>query len=310
MRSGDGVLDAFNFSNQVLCVDFHKFVSGFFPGTGPLQDVGKGIGKYYSMLTVTHFSRKAVNVPLKDGIDDAGYIGVFTQVMDLVKECWRPDVIVWTCGSDLLAGDPHGGFDVTLKTTCFMARYVAEVIVFVFAHCNFKMNLPTIILGGGGYHEANAARMAALVTHIFVKGFKSADLQGSNASSEIKENASGLDWASGLPLTIPPNLFQSRYASRSLVEIPRAYVKNMNDDSYLQLVVKTIQQNLKQIKSRGGEDASDASEASEGSEGSEESDGGEAESSEESGRDSKSGDENEEDSGNEREKKRRKLNVP
>lgn len=51
-----------------MTCSFHKF-GDYFPGTGDLNDKGKGAGKGY-----------AVNFPLKDGIDDESYKGIFEPV--------------------------------------------------------------------------------------------------------------------------------------------------------------------------------------------------------------------------------------
>lgn len=46
----------------------HKYEPGFFPGTGTIDDIGCGRGKYYS-----------VNVPLNDGITDEQYFYLFNR---------------------------------------------------------------------------------------------------------------------------------------------------------------------------------------------------------------------------------------
>jgi histone deacetylase HOS2 len=58
-------------SNRVLTVSFHKFHGDFFPGTGAVDEIGNGLGKYFSL-----------NVPLQDGIDDESYISLFKAVME------------------------------------------------------------------------------------------------------------------------------------------------------------------------------------------------------------------------------------
>ena len=55
---GDGVEEAFFTTNRVMTASFHKF-GDYFPGTGALDDIGVGAGKYYS-----------VNFPLNEGVDD------------------------------------------------------------------------------------------------------------------------------------------------------------------------------------------------------------------------------------------------
>ncbi|KAA6354483.1 MAG: putative Histone deacetylase 1, partial [Streblomastix strix] len=68
VHHGDGVEEAFYTTDRVMTVSFHKY-GGFFPGTGSIKDIGAGKGKYYS-----------INVPLRDGIDDDGFMYVFQAV--------------------------------------------------------------------------------------------------------------------------------------------------------------------------------------------------------------------------------------
>lgn len=59
---------------------------------------------------------------------------------------FQPDAIVCQCGVDGLAGDPLGTFNLTplAYSNCL------ELIM--------STHLPLLVLGGGGYHKANAAR--------------------------------------------------------------------------------------------------------------------------------------------------------
>ncbi len=68
IHHGDGVEEAFYSTDRVMSCSFHKF-GDYFPGTGDLGDRGIGKGKGY-----------AVNVPLRDGIDDTTYRSVFRPV--------------------------------------------------------------------------------------------------------------------------------------------------------------------------------------------------------------------------------------
>lgn len=71
IHHGDGVEEAFYTTNRVMTVSFHKY-GNYFPGTGALADMGVDSGKGY-----------AVNVPLKDGMDDASYQSIFDPVNPL-----------------------------------------------------------------------------------------------------------------------------------------------------------------------------------------------------------------------------------
>merc|ERR1712130_906337 len=142
IHHGDGVEEAFYTTDRVMTVSFHKF-GEYFPGTGHLQDVGAGRGKYYSL-----------NFPLRDGIDDLSYEGLFVPVMSRVMELYQPSAIVLQCGADSLSGDRLGCFNLTLKghAKCveFMKRY----------------NLPLMLLGGGGYTIRNVARCWTFETSV------------------------------------------------------------------------------------------------------------------------------------------------
>ncbi|KAJ6967083.1 histone deacetylase 9-like isoform X2 [Populus alba x Populus x berolinensis] len=49
-----------------MTVSFHKYGDMFFPGTGDVKELGEREGKLY-----------AINVPLKDGIDDTSFTRLF-----------------------------------------------------------------------------------------------------------------------------------------------------------------------------------------------------------------------------------------
>lgn len=87
IHHGDGVQEAFYITDRVMTVSFHKYGDNFFPGiallsvlnrshsntgTGDIAEIGARNGKYYS-----------INVPLRDGIDDKGYLSIFKPVIQV-----------------------------------------------------------------------------------------------------------------------------------------------------------------------------------------------------------------------------------
>jgi histone deacetylase 1/2 len=76
---GDGVEEAFYTTDRVMTVSFHKF-GEYFPGTGTQEDRGRGKGTGY-----------AINVPLKDGLNDDSFRSIYEPVSKLqpVRRCWR-----------------------------------------------------------------------------------------------------------------------------------------------------------------------------------------------------------------------------
>lgn len=51
-------------------------------------------GKYY-----------AVNIPLRDGMDDESYESIFVPIISKVMETFQPSAVVLQCGADSLTGN-------------------------------------------------------------------------------------------------------------------------------------------------------------------------------------------------------------
>ncbi|XP_047057231.1 histone deacetylase clr6-like [Lolium rigidum] len=135
VHHGDGVEKYFAADGRVMTVSFHQYGRGgkggdtfFFPGTGSAEDVGEGAGKY-----------RTLNVPMKAGMDDAGYRELFVPIMREVMGVFRPDAIVLQCGADSLSGDRLGEFNLSVRGHAECVRYLRS------------FNVPLLLLGGGGY---------------------------------------------------------------------------------------------------------------------------------------------------------------
>jgi histone deacetylase 1/2 len=144
VHHGDGVEEAFYTTDRVMTVSFHKY-GEYFPGTGELRDIGVGAGKNY-----------AVNFPLRDGIDDVTYKSIFEPVIQSVMDYYQPEAIVLQCGGDSLSGDRLGCFNLSMKGHANCVNFVK------------KFNMPTLVLGGGGYTMRNVARTWAFETGVLV----------------------------------------------------------------------------------------------------------------------------------------------
>ena len=135
LHHGDAVQDAFAHSSRVMTVSFHKYEISFFPGTGPVQDIGTGKGKGYS-----------VNVPLREGMSDVNYEKITTKVLTEVYAAFSPDLVVCQFGADGLAKDPMQSFNLTPESLVSCLRLVKH------------WRKPTVVLGGGGYNFINTAK--------------------------------------------------------------------------------------------------------------------------------------------------------
>ncbi|XBH83798.1 hypothetical protein VPH35_072132 [Triticum aestivum] len=125
---GDGVEKAFVDSNQVMTLSFHQYESQFFPGTGSIDDVGEGAGRYH-----------ALNVPLKKGMDDQGYHELFKPIVGKAMQVFQPDAVVLQCGADSLSGDRLAGLELSVGGHAECVKYLRG------------FNAPLLLLGGGGY---------------------------------------------------------------------------------------------------------------------------------------------------------------
>jgi histone deacetylase 1/2 len=143
VHHGDGVEEAFLTTDRVFTLSLHKFGGGFFPGTGDITNIGQGCGKNYSL-----------NIPLKDGITDNAYQALFKPIVAKIMEVYRPEVVVLQCGSDSLAGDRLGVFNISSTCHSECVQYMKS------------FGLPLMLLGGGGYKIINVARCWARETGV------------------------------------------------------------------------------------------------------------------------------------------------
>jgi histone deacetylase 1/2 len=145
VHHGDGVEEAFYSTDRVMTFSLHKY-GDFFPGTGHIHDIGAKDGKGYS-----------VNAPLNNGITDEAYVeNLFKPVFAKIMEVFQPGAIVLQCGADSLTGDRLGCFNLTLKGHALCVEEVK------------KYNVPTLVLGGGGYTIRNVARCWAYETAVLL----------------------------------------------------------------------------------------------------------------------------------------------
>ncbi|KAJ3218882.1 Histone deacetylase 8 [Clydaea vesicula] len=127
IHHGDGVEEAFKYTNKVFTLSFHRFDAAFYPGSGSLDDVGLGKGKFHNL-----------NIPLKKGLKSELFLKLFKIILEKVMLKYNPDAIVLQCGADGIAFDPLGHSDKKPSSEGW--------------------NLDVTVFGGGGYNNENTAR--------------------------------------------------------------------------------------------------------------------------------------------------------
>ncbi|KAK0632675.1 hypothetical protein B0T14DRAFT_533060 [Immersiella caudata] len=195
VHHGDGVEEAFYTTDRVMTVSFHKY-GEYFPGTGELRDIGIGTGKNY-----------AVNFPLRDGIDDQAYETIFEPVISAVMTYYQPEAVVLQCGGDSLSGDRLGCFNLSMRGHANCVKFVRS------------FNLPTLVLGGGGYTMRNVARTWAYETGRLV----------------------GVEMDSVLPY----NEYYDYYGPDYELDVRASNMENANSYEYLEKIKIAVIENLK-----------------------------------------------------------------
>ena len=190
IHHGDGVEEAFYTTNRVMTCSFHKF-GEFFPGTGDWKDTGYDKGKGYS-----------INFPLHDGIDDESFISIFKPVMAKVFERFAPEAVVLQCGADSLSGDRLGCFNLSVKGHGEAVRYIKS------------FNVPTLVLGGGGYTMRNVSRCWTYETAVLL-------------DQEIEDE-------------LPYNQYFEYYGPDYRLHITPSTMENFNGKSYLSDIVEKL----------------------------------------------------------------------
>ncbi|OMJ09553.1 Histone deacetylase RPD3 [Smittium culicis] len=198
VHHGDGVEEAFYTTDRVMTCSFHKY-GEFFPGTGDLRDIGESKGKYYS-----------VNFPLKDGINDESYLTVFVPVIKAIIEWYQPGAIVLQCGTDSLAGDKIGCFNLSMDGHAQCVDFVKS------------FDLPILVLGGGGYSIRNVSRTWAYETGVLV-------------GAEMDRN-------------LPFNDYMDYYGPDYTLNVPSRNLENRNTPEYLDRIKTQVLQNLERTK--------------------------------------------------------------
>ncbi|KAL6577415.1 Histone deacetylase 9 [Orobanche minor] len=214
---------------MVMTVSFHKYGDMFFPGTGDVKDVGEREGKFY-----------AINVPLKDGIDDGSFLRLFKTVIMKVMECYAPGAIVLQCGADSLAGDRLGKFNLSIEGHAACVRFVKQ------------LNLPLLVTGGGGYTKENVARCWTVETGALL-GVELpndkflGDLSRCDQSIRSPREGDHLYF-----LKIPENDYIKYFAPDFSLKSPSRHMENLNSKSYLNTIRQQVCENLSAIQHAPG----------------------------------------------------------
>ncbi|MDO8725764.1 MAG: histone deacetylase [Candidatus Methanoperedens sp.] len=114
VHHGNGTQEAFYDDPSVLYFSTHQFPH--YPGTGWMDEVGKGEGIGYN-----------INVPLPAGTDDAGFVTAFEEILLPAALEFSPDIVMISAGFDACAGDGLAGMKMSTQGFAVLASIVKSI---------------------------------------------------------------------------------------------------------------------------------------------------------------------------------------
>ncbi len=114
VHHGNGTQAIFYEDDSVLFFSTHQHPH--YPGTGRITEVGDMKGRGFT-----------VNVPLPPGIDDAGYVAIYREILMPIAGEFKPDIVLVSAGFDPHLMDPLGGMRLTEKGFGALAGLVKDI---------------------------------------------------------------------------------------------------------------------------------------------------------------------------------------
>jgi len=132
---------------------------------------------------------------------------VFEPVISKIMEMYRPSAIVLQCGADSLSGDRLGVLNLSMRGHANCVNFIKS------------FNLPTLLLGGGGYTIRNVSRTWAYET-------------GLAAGVELGEQ-------------IPMNEYYEYFGPTYRLDVPPNNMDDLNTREYLEKIRTELFENLR-----------------------------------------------------------------
>jgi acetoin utilization deacetylase AcuC-like enzyme len=144
LHHGNGTQHMFEGDPGVLYVSTHQYP--YYPGTGALEEVGRGEGKGYT-----------VNLPFPAGCGDAEFRDAFTRIVEPIAYRYEPEFVLISAGFDAHARDPLGGLQATEATFRALTRMLLGV-----ASQHAQNRCAAILEGGYDLHALRSSTQQVL----------------------------------------------------------------------------------------------------------------------------------------------------
>ncbi|MCI0507882.1 MAG: acetoin utilization protein AcuC [Gammaproteobacteria bacterium] len=134
----DGVFYEFESDPDLAYADFHEDGRFLYPGTGAIEETGKGIAK-----------NTKLNIPMPPNAGDSLFRKLWDQVEDFIEKA-APEFILLQCGADSMQGDPLTQLGYSSAVHGFTAQRLSQLADKI---CDGRL----VAMGGGGYNRDNIA---------------------------------------------------------------------------------------------------------------------------------------------------------
>jgi acetoin utilization deacetylase AcuC-like enzyme len=114
LHHGNGTQNSFYGRDDVLYFSTHQYPH--YPGTGHWTEVGEGKGEGFT-----------VNVPLRAGFGDGGYLYIFQKILRPIVTAYNPEFILVSAGFDIYEGDPLGAMQITKQGFAALAAELMDL---------------------------------------------------------------------------------------------------------------------------------------------------------------------------------------
>jgi len=131
---GNGTSDIYYADPEVLFISFHQDPRTIYPGTGFVEQIGKGEGEGYN-----------VNLPLPPRTGDETYLYALREVFIPLAEEFKPELIVTNGGSNSHFADMLGSLGLTVSGFFSLSRTIVGVAEKV---CSGRL----VLIPGSGYN--------------------------------------------------------------------------------------------------------------------------------------------------------------
>jgi acetoin utilization deacetylase AcuC-like enzyme len=168
VHHGNGTNAVFHSSPEVLFVSIHQWP--FYPGTGPLADVGSGEGEGYT-----------INLPVPGGSGEDTWLSLVQHVVMPAARAFRPNLVLVSAGFDAHRDDPIGGCLLDTGSFTQFANHVTALAN--------EAGVPVGAVLEGGYDLQSLADSVAVTMEALADGGAPRSVQPDPLTESVVERA-------------------------------------------------------------------------------------------------------------------------